>query len=148
MSTQGVFKKVTENINHPLLRDEIEFMLIEAGLEVSLPSREFNKNMKACGFVRKQIMSDGERTMKWVRPDMQLNTMDSKIKFVAFMTKHLKGKKVFPFMELIETLKKEGFNSDTWNHYFYADEMKRNWRGWGIAEDDGVKVYKLLKGGA
>ena len=140
-----IFKKVTNQINKPIKQDELDFMLIENGLEISLRKKDLTEHMADCDFYRRQIMIGGERGMYWVKGGRVETKMDKKIRYVNFMTDFLADKKEIDYKTLVETLRDKGFEADIWNFYLFKGEgIKRNWRGWMLVDGDNGKAYKKV----
>lgn len=143
---QEIFKKVTEQISKPITQDELDYMLIENGLEIGLRKKDLTEQMGKCDFYRRQIMVNGERGMYWTRGGKVETKLDKKIRYVNFMTAFLADKTEVDYKTLVDTLRDNGFDADVWNGYFFAGEgIKRNWRGWILTDVDGVKVYKKVE---
>lgn len=143
-----IFEGVTEKLTKPIPGIDLEFLLIEKGLTVGLTNKEIKKYMTGCGFVKKQVMKHGVRSLMWVKPETHENSLQKSIRFASFIRKFTEGKTEIPFPELLEAMREAGFDSDLWNKFFYVDDgIQRVYNGWVLTRKDGekVKVYKKVK---
>lgn len=144
-----VFKKTAEQIKKPTNTDDLEFLLIENGLDVPLKPIEISRRMKNLGFKNKIKMVNGIRARYWVNDLMTDSKIASKIKFYQFLTKFLDDKAEINAKDLNATIKENHLDISLLNNHFYDNQgYTKKWRGWQLIKRDGEKYYKKLENNA
>lgn len=139
-----VFKKTAGQIIKPIKQDDLEFLLIENGLQQELKKGVIKKNLAEFGVIKKLIMIEGLREYYWTSNNGE-NTMATKIRFYKWLWEFLQGKEQIEAKELLTFVKANKFDADLLNkHFFDGDGTPRNWRGWVLVKYQEGKYYKKL----
>lgn len=141
-----IFEKALASINKPMSQDDIEFLLVDNGLSTDLKKIEFTEFMNNCGFVKKQVMKDKVRELRWLKNGFNINTaITTKRSFLNFMREYLKDKDVVSLKEVSSEAQNNGFTFELVNaHFFDSNGLNRFWNGWQVVRKDGSNVYKKL----
>ena len=141
-----IFEKTLANISKPMSQDDIEFLLIDNGLETDLKKGVFAEFMNNCGFVKKQVMKDKVRELRWLKNGVNNSTEISKKRsFLNFMREFLKDKEIVEMKDINAALLNNGLDIALLNpHLFESDGLNRFWNGWKVVRLDGRNVYKKL----
>lgn len=144
-----IFKKTAEQIKKPTSTDDLEFLLIDNGLELPLKPIEISRRMKALGFTNKIKMFKGVRARYWVSNLMTDSKIAAKIRFYQFLTNYLHDKTEVNAKELNEQVRAEHLDIQLLlNHFYDADGYAKKWRGWQLIKRDNEKYYKKLENNA
>jgi len=139
-----IFKKTAEQIKKPTKQDDLEFLLIENGLETDLKKGVIKKMLAEHGVIKKLIMVGGLREYYWANGNGE-SQMSVKIRFYKFLESFLTDKTEINARDLSQAVKNADFSIDILNKHFYWDGgNERKWRGWLLIRRDGEKIYKKL----
>jgi len=144
-----IFKKTAEQIKAPTNTDDLEFLLIENGLDVPLKPIEISRRMKALGFTNKIKMYKGVRARYWVNNLMTDSKIAAKIRFYQFLTSYLQDKTEVNAKELNEKVRAEYLDAQLLlNHFYDSEGHAKKWRGWQLIKQGDEKYYKKLENNA
>lgn len=139
-----VFKKTAGQIVKPIKQDDLEFLLIENGLQQELKKGVIKKKLSEFGVIKKLIMIEGLREYYWTA-NMGETAISMKIRLYKFLGDFLEGKTQISAKELLDAVKANSFDGDLLNKHFYEGEgYARKWRGWRLIKSDDGKIYKKV----
>jgi hypothetical protein len=137
-----IFKKTAEQIKKPIKQDDLEYLLIENGLETDLKKGAIKKLLAAHGIVRKLIMIGGLREYYWANGNGE-SQMSTRIRFYKFLETFLEDKTEIAASELSQAVKDADFNIELLQkHFYWEGGNERKWRGWLLIKRDGERIYK------
>ena len=144
---KAIFEKTLANISKPMSQDDIEFLLIDNGMVTDLKKGVFTDFMNQCGFVKKQVMKQKVRELRWLRNGVNVSTaITTKRSFLNFMREYLKDKEIASLKEISSEAQNNGFSFELINaHFFDSNGLNRFWCGWQVVRKDGHNVYKKLE---
>lgn len=144
-----IFKKTVQQFVKPINQDDLEFELIENGLETVLKPIEITRFMAEINYKKKQIMVNGERERLWVNTNIHEPFLSKKIRLSKWLKEFLIGKNEVAISEIRDLCRKQGIEWDVLSkHFYYTDEsragMARKWQGWIITGKEKEKFYKKV----
>lgn len=138
-----IFKNTALQIKQPISTDDLEYLLIENGLNVPLKPIEISRRMKELGFKNKIKQVKGRRARYWVNNLMTDSKIAAKIRFYQFLTSYLQDKTEVNAKELNEAVRAEYLDIQLLlNHFYDVDGNNKRWKGWTLIKRDGEKIYK------
>ena len=147
---KDIFEKTVQQFNNPISQDDLEFSLIENGLETVLKPIEISRFMSLVNYKKKQIMVDGERDRLWVNNNIHEPFLSKKIRLSKWLKEFLADKNEVSVFEIKDLCHKQGIEWDVLSkHFYYTDDarsgMARKWQGWIITGKDRDKIYKKVE---
>lgn len=139
-----IFKKTAEQIKKPIKQDDLEFLLIDNGLDHDLKKGLIKKLLAEQGIIRKLIMVGGIREYYWTSGNGE-SQMSTRIRFYKFLESFLKDKTEIAASDLSQAVKDAEFDIQLLQKHFYHDGgIERKWKGWLLIKRDGARFYKNL----
>jgi hypothetical protein len=137
-----IFKITAAQIKKPIKQGDLEFLLIENGLDKDLKKGVIKKMLAEHGVIRKLIMNGGIREYYWTSGNGE-SQMSVKIRFYKFLESFLSDKTEINARDLTKAVKEADFSVEMLNNHFYWEGgNERKWRGWLLIRRDGEKIYK------
>lgn len=137
-----IFKKTAEKITKPIKQDDLEFLLIDNGLQHDLKKGMIKKLLAEQGIIRKLIMVSGIREYYWTSGNGETQ-MSTRIRFYKFLEAYLKDKTEVSGAELNQAVKDADFDLQLLQkHFYWEGGNERKWRGWLLIKRDGARFYK------
>ena len=146
---RDIFNKTVQQFKNPINQDDLEFSLIENGLETVLKPIEIARFMADINYKKKQIMTNGERERLWANVNVNEPFLSKKIRLSKWLKEFLIGKNEVPVFEIRDLCLKQNIEWDVLSkHFYYTDEsragMARKWQGWIITGKEREKIYKKV----
>jgi hypothetical protein len=142
---RDILENVAAQIKQPISQDELEFLLIQNGLDYELKKGELKRQLGFVGVIKKLIMIKGIREYYWTTGNGQ-SQMSRKIEFYKFLESFLADKNEINARDLAQATRDNNFNPEYLQRlYFHDGGVERNWNGWKLVRRDGEKYYKKLE---